>query len=219
MRLISIRAERTDARRLRWLAVLSIIALVAATGAAAASLTRPQPVDAAAGCRIFVAAGDDIPAGHDLNDDAKRYPEQLLEDHLISPGWCVYNQGKNGQTSSAFITGGGMANSYNMRPDLLTIQLGEQNTPDRQPHHVLLRQDQGPRLLGRQRLRRPGPRQPDRLRQPPKQLHDDPPDDPGHGLAATAARDRRRQLREPLPAGHRRGPEVHGAVRRRSSTR
>jgi hypothetical protein len=84
--------------------------------------------EAAAGCRIFVAAGDDIPAGHDLNDDAKRYPEQLLEDHLISPGWCLYNQGKNGQTSSAFITGGGMANAYNMRPDLLTIQLGEQNS-------------------------------------------------------------------------------------------
>ena len=128
MRPISIRADRADARRLRWLAVLSIIALVAATGAAAASIARPQPVDAAAGCRIFVAAGDDIPAGHDLNDDAKRYPEQLLEDHLISPGWCVYNQGKNGQTSSSFITAGGMANAYNMRPDLLTIQLGEQNS-------------------------------------------------------------------------------------------
>src|SRR5262245_17688422 len=67
-----------------------------------------QPVaEAAAGCRIYVAAGDDIPAGHDLNDDFKRYPEKLLEDHLKSPGWCVYNQGKNGQTSSDFITGGG----------------------------------------------------------------------------------------------------------------
>src|SRR6185369_16084416 len=63
------------------------------------------------------------------NDNAKRYPERLLADHLKSPGWCLYNQGKNGQTSSAFITAGGLSNAYNMRPDLLTIQLGEQNDP------------------------------------------------------------------------------------------
>src|SRR6476661_957214 len=89
-----------------------------------------QPAaEAAAGCRIYVAAGDDIPAGHDLNDNSKRYPEQLVSDHIKSPGWCLFNQGKNGQTSSAFITGGGLANAYNMRPDLLTIQLGEQNDP------------------------------------------------------------------------------------------
>lgn len=83
--------------------------------------------DAAAGCRIYVAAGDDIPAGHDLNDDAARYPEKLRADHLGDPGWCVYNQGVNGQTSQKFITDGGLAKAYNMRPDLLTIQLGEQN--------------------------------------------------------------------------------------------
>ena len=69
------------------------------------------------------------PPAHDLNDNDKRYPEQLLADHLISPGWCLYNQGKNGQTSSAYISGGGLSSAYNMRPDLLTIQLGEQNTP------------------------------------------------------------------------------------------
>jgi lysophospholipase L1-like esterase len=85
--------------------------------------------DAATGCRIYVAAGDDIPAGPDLNDDSARYPEQLLEDHLGDPGWCVYNQGENGQTSKEFITDGGLAKAYNMRPDLLTIQLGEQNDP------------------------------------------------------------------------------------------
>ena len=89
----------------------------------------PAVAQAAAGCRIYVAAGDDIPAGHDLNDDSSRYPEKLLGDHLKSPGWCVYNQGQNGQTSSAFISGGGLSKAYNMRPDLLTIQLGEQNTP------------------------------------------------------------------------------------------
>jgi hypothetical protein len=82
-----------------------------------------------AGCMIYVGAGDDIANGHDLNDDSKRYPEQLVNDHIKTPGWCLYNQGKNGQTSSAFITDGGLSNAYNMRPDLLTIQLGEQNDP------------------------------------------------------------------------------------------
>lgn len=81
----------------------------------------------AAGCRIYVASGDDVTNGRDLNDDSERYPEQLLNDHLKSPGWCLFNQGKNEQTSSSYITGGGLASAYNMRPDLLTIQLGEQN--------------------------------------------------------------------------------------------
>ena len=97
--------------------------------ASAPFVAAPSVAQAAAGCRVYVAAGDDIPAGHDLNDDSSRYPEKLLSDHLKSPGWCVYNQGKNGQTSSSFITGGGLSSAYNMRPDLLTIQLGEQNSP------------------------------------------------------------------------------------------
>ena len=84
---------------------------------------------ALAGCNIYVAAGDDIPKGHDLDDDGSRYPEQLVEDHIKTPGWCLYNQGQDGQTSSAFITDGGLSNAYNKRPDLLTIQLGEQNDP------------------------------------------------------------------------------------------
>lgn len=103
-----------------------LASLVVATGFAWSG-GGARTVDAAAGCRIYVAAGDDIPAGHDLNDDSARYPEQLLEDHLGSPGWCVFNQGKNGQTSQKFITEGGLASAYNKRPDLLTIQLGEQN--------------------------------------------------------------------------------------------
>ena len=85
-------------------------------------------VQAATGCRIYVASGDDIAAGHDLDDNAKRYPEQLLNDHVKAPGWCLFNQGKNGQTSATYITGGGLASAYNMRPDLLTLQLGEQNS-------------------------------------------------------------------------------------------
>jgi lysophospholipase L1-like esterase len=92
-----------------------------------ASAATPK-ASALAGCRIYVASGDDIAGGNALNDNTKRYPDQLLSDHLKSPGWCLYNQGKNGQTSSTYISGGGLASAYNMRPDLLTIQLGEQDS-------------------------------------------------------------------------------------------
>ncbi len=112
------------ARALAIVACLSLLVGVAWTPAAG---QHAVPAVDAAGCKIYVAAGDDIPAGHDLNDDAARYPEQLLEDHLGDPGWCVYNQGENGQTSREFILEGGLSKAYNMRPDLITIQLGEQN--------------------------------------------------------------------------------------------
>lgn len=101
-------------------------AAVLAVSSLAAGLGAPIPT-AQAGCNIYVAAGDDIANGHDLNDDSSRYPEKLLADHIKSPGWCLYNQGKNGQTSSSFINDGGLSNAYNKRPDLLTLQLGEQN--------------------------------------------------------------------------------------------
>lgn len=107
----------------RALAVLAATVL-AGVGMLAAS----PPGEAAAGCRIYVASGDDYTNGNALNDNGSRYAEQLLADHLIAPGWCAYNQGKNGQTSSSFISGGGMSSAYNMRPDLHTIQLGEQNS-------------------------------------------------------------------------------------------
>nr|NLI49332.1 hypothetical protein [Propionibacterium sp.] len=95
--------------------------------AASAGMASTTPAVAAAGPRVYVASGDDLPAGHDLNDNARRYPEQLLEDHLKKVGWVVYNQAANGTSSSSYLTGGGLAKAYNMRPDLLTLQLGEQN--------------------------------------------------------------------------------------------
>lgn len=122
-----LRAGLADHRRLTLAGATLLTTLVLAGLALAAGLPGAETAEAAAGCRIYVASGDDVTAGHDLNDNAKRYPEQLLNDHLKSPGWCLYNQGKNGQTSSSYITGGGLASAYNMRPDLLTIQLGEQN--------------------------------------------------------------------------------------------
>jgi hypothetical protein len=121
------RHERASLRRLSAVAALAVML----TGASW-SPVRPGGVglaQAAGGCRIYVAAGDDIPAGHDLNDDASRYPEKLTKDHLGDPGWCVFNQGANEQTSLKFINEGGLANPSHTRPDLVTIQLGEQNTP------------------------------------------------------------------------------------------
>jgi hypothetical protein len=103
----------------------SAAALLVLAGSAVHGGSRAQ---AATGCRIYVASGDDVAAGHDLNDDTKRYPDQLLSDHLKSPGWCLFNQAKNSQTSSSYISGGGLASAYNMRPDFLTLQLGEQNS-------------------------------------------------------------------------------------------
>jgi hypothetical protein len=91
--------------------------------------SRSTPTAEAAGCRIYVASGDDLTNGKAMNDNAKRYPEKLLADRIKAPGWCLYNQAKNGQTSSTYITGGGLSSAYNMRPDFLTIQLGEQNSP------------------------------------------------------------------------------------------
>lgn len=128
-----VRGGPTNVGPVRLRSVLFALTLVALVGAFALGQdgrgNLAPSVAEAAGCKIYVAAGDDIPAGHDLNDNAKRYPERMLADHVKSPGWCLYNQGKNAQTSSAFITQGGLANAYNMRPDLLTIQLGEQNDP------------------------------------------------------------------------------------------
>ena len=110
----------------RWLAVglASLMAWGLAFGMAAANAPL---ADAAAGCRIYVASGDDLTKGKALDDDPKRYPEQLLADHIKAPGWCLFNQAKSGQTSSSYISGGGLSSAYNMRPDFLTLQLGEQN--------------------------------------------------------------------------------------------
>ena len=88
-----------------------------------------ETASAAVGCRSYVASGDDVVNGKELDDNTTRFPEQLLADHLVAPGWCLYNQGKNGTTTSTFISGGPMSSAYTMRPDLHTITLGEQNKP------------------------------------------------------------------------------------------
>jgi hypothetical protein len=103
------------------------MAFVLATSVFTLSSASAPLADAAAGCRIYVASGDDVTNGKAMDDNSSRYAEQLIADHIKSPGWCLFNQGKNGQTSSSYVTGGGLSSAYNMRPDFLTIQLGEQN--------------------------------------------------------------------------------------------
>jgi hypothetical protein len=65
----------------------------------------------------------------------------------------------NEATSSTYITGGQLAQTWNYRPDLITLTIGEENNTIVKPRHRLLRQDQGPRLQRRQRLRGHHPRQ------------------------------------------------------------
>src|SRR5205823_2695964 len=108
-------ADTTARRRVARLAGLAalVMLLVLGAGFTLVSLRNgASSAEAYAGCRIYVASGDDLPAGHDLNDDSSRYPEKLLADHIQSPGWCLYNQGKNGTTSANFISGGLMSSAY-----------------------------------------------------------------------------------------------------------
>src|SRR5262245_2626787 len=94
-------------RAMRALLAIAGVAIVGfALGAGGDDGVRPLTAEAAAGCRIYVASGDDVTNGKELNDNTKRYPEQLLNDHIKAPGWCLFNQGKNGQTSANYITGG-----------------------------------------------------------------------------------------------------------------
>ena len=115
-------------------AVRLLLGALTAAAVAVGGLTLGGPdvtetASAAAGCRSYVASGDDVVNGKELDDNTTRFPEQLLADHLVAPGWCLYNQGKNGTTTSTFISGGPMSSAYTMRPDLHTITLGEQNKP------------------------------------------------------------------------------------------
>ncbi|HEU4926399.1 MAG TPA: hypothetical protein VFT24_05090 [Vicinamibacterales bacterium] len=87
----------------------------------------PAILEAQDCARHYVAGGDHYPAGHEI-EEAERYPNHLLEDHLKTWGpWCLYNQSKNETTSSTYITGGQLAQTWNLRPDLITLTLGEEN--------------------------------------------------------------------------------------------
>jgi hypothetical protein len=111
-------------RRIVWAAVTA-----AALGAVAAVGDRLVSVAHAQGCGLhYVAAADDIPAGHDVSE-SQRYPNHLMDDHLKKWGaWCEYDIAQNGTTSSTYITGGQLATTWNDRPDFITLTVGEQNS-------------------------------------------------------------------------------------------
>ena len=205
--------SRRSARPAVRLGAVGMAFFLSVSFSASLAETGASTVEAAAGCRIYVASGDDVTNGKAMDDNASRYPEKLLADKIKAPGWCLYNQGKNGQTSATYITGGGLASAYNMRPDFLTIQLGEQNSTIVNLVTELLRQGQGPRLHGRDRLRVADPGQQLPVDEPEEQLHDDPPADQDHGRPAAPAGRRRRELPEPVPAVDGRRRRDRDAVR------
>jgi len=117
--------SRSTLRRVCRAAILALGLVAAAIAADAIS----QEVGAQTFCGLrYVAAGDDIPAGHDVSE-TQRYPYKLWEDHLKKWGqWCVFNVAQNKTTSVTEISGGQLAQTWNNRPDLVTLTVGEQNT-------------------------------------------------------------------------------------------
>ena len=107
---------------------VSTIALTAGLVLAVGATLGLQPSAFAQGCgRHYVAAGDAIAAGKEVTE-SERYSRQLWEDHLKTWGaWCEYNIAKDKTTSTTYITGGQLAQTWNYRPDLITLTIGEQN--------------------------------------------------------------------------------------------
>src|ERR1041385_3377089 len=102
---------------------VGLAVLTAAVLASASS--RLEAVDCA---RRLVAGGDHYPAGHEVSE-SERYPNHLLDDHLSKWGpWCNYDIAANETTSSTYITGGQLAKTWNLQPDLITLTVGEENT-------------------------------------------------------------------------------------------
>lgn len=108
---------------------LACHALIAIAAAAAIATADHHAVLQAQDCaRRLVAGGDHYPSGHDI-EESERYPNHLLEDHLKKWGpWCNYDIAKDGTTSSTYISGGQLAQTWNLRPDLITLTVGEENT-------------------------------------------------------------------------------------------
>ncbi len=108
------------------------VAIVAAALLAASNTPEGPPVAQAVDCaKRYVAGGDHIPAGHEVSE-SERYPEQLLNNHLLpSPGpWCLLNTAKNETTSSTYYQSAApnqLAQTWNYRPDLITLQVGQEN--------------------------------------------------------------------------------------------
>jgi lysophospholipase L1-like esterase len=90
---------------------------------------QPPSTEAQTICgKHYVAGGDDVPAGNTISS-SETYPSHLIADHMAKLGWCVYNTAQNGTTSSTYNSGGQLATTWNRQPDLITLSVGEQDTP------------------------------------------------------------------------------------------
>lgn len=123
------RASATDQGRPG--TVVRVSAGLLAAGALAlmgVGIDAPSSTTEAQDCaRRLVATGDHIPAGHEV-EESERFPSHLIEDHLKKWGpWCTYTIAKNETSSNTYITGGQLAQTWNLRPDMITITLGEEN--------------------------------------------------------------------------------------------
>ena len=84
----------------------ALIAIAAGRGRRSRSQRLRAVLQAQDCARRYVASGDHIPAGHEV-EESERFPNHLLNDHLKKWGpWCLYNLAKNETTSNTYITEG-----------------------------------------------------------------------------------------------------------------
>ncbi len=108
--------------------LFGVLAAIVMLAASATFNSRGSVVEAQDCARRYVSTGDDLPFGHDVSE-TERFPNHLLEDHLKKWGpWCNYDIAQNGTTSSQEISQGQLAQTWNLRPDLISLTVGEQNT-------------------------------------------------------------------------------------------
>jgi hypothetical protein len=125
-RLAQLGAGGSLGRSLRLLPVLVLILTLVPAPPTGPSIAVAEDLCA----KRYVAGGDDIPAGQDI-DEEERYPNKLRVDHLNQPApgaWCLLNTSKNDATSSKYISDGQLATTWNMRPDFITLTIGRENT-------------------------------------------------------------------------------------------
>ncbi len=116
-------------RRSRWTRWVATPALVANLAALAAlGFVIAATADSSVCGRHYVAGGDDVPFGNEV-DTSQNFPSHLISDHLATYGYCVYDLAQNGTTSSTYISGGQLATTWNRAADLITLTVGEQNSP------------------------------------------------------------------------------------------
>ena len=122
-------SRRRGGRRPLWRVALSgLVGVVMANAlllAVAPSTASALDIQGVCGKR-YLAGGDHLPAGHEVSV-SERFPSQLRENHLQNYGWCLINLSEDETTSLSYITGGQLSQTWNLRPDLITLTVGEEN--------------------------------------------------------------------------------------------